>query len=173
MDAIHEYTVCFLFSHDLQQVLLVRKNATDFAGRLNGVGGELEKGEQAYTCAGHEIREETGISDDGLRSLGLVRLAPLGTLSLPHDCKYGSGKAVLHYFAGALKNGAVPAEKTDKGEDLVWSRVSEVLASGVDSDEYAGNGDLPYFVNAGLSALKRYLPEWRDDQNGGRADGEE
>ncbi len=154
----HEYTVCFLFSHDLKNVLLVRKGATEYAGKLNGTGGELCKDEIPYHCAEREVFEETGVSQSGLQSLGLVRMAQLGTLELPHDCKYGSGKAVLHYFAGALKPGTKTAKATDRGEDLVWEPVDDVLAATVESDRYAGNGDLPYFVNAGLAAMKRYLP---------------
>ena len=159
MSERHEYTVCFLFSPDLSKVLLVRKNATDFAGKLNGVGGDLEKGEMAYHCAEREVLEETGVSQSGLQSLGLVRMAPLGTLDLPHDCKYGSGKAVLHYFAGALKPGTAAGKVTDKGEDLVWEPVEDVLNATPLSGRYAGNGDVPYFVKAGLDALDRYLPK--------------
>lgn len=162
MEERHEYTVCFLFSHDLARVLLVRKNATEFAGRLNGVGGELEDDEPSYKCADREILEETGIAPSGFRSLGLVRNVCLGSLSLPRDCKYKTGKCVLHYYAGALKPETVPLEKTDKGEDLVWEPVGDVLAATVDSDRYAGNGDLPYFVNMALQELKRYLPEWQE-----------
>lgn len=155
----HEYTVCFLFSPDLSKVLLVRKNATEFTGKLNGVGGELNKDEPPYKCADREILEETGIRPDGLKSLGLVRLAQLGTLELPHDCKYGSGKCVLHYFAGVVKPDTAFFERTDRGEDLLWEPVSDVLASTASSERYAGKGDLPYFVNAGLETVKRYIPE--------------
>lgn len=168
MNERHEYTVCFLFSSDLSSVLLVRKGATEFIGKLNGVGGELMEDEPPYKCADREILEETNVSQQDMRSLGLVRLAPLGTLELPHDCKYGTGSAALHYFAGVLKPDTPVAKETDRGEELVWEGVADVLASGVNSDRYAGKGDLPYFVNQGLMAVKRYLPEWAAEE---KADG--
>lgn len=159
----HEYTVCFLFDDSLENILLVRKDRTEFQGRLNGVGGEIDYDTPPYETpdqgAIREIQEETGIAYENLQSLGLTRIARLGMLSLPHDCKYPDGDGcVLHYYAAAMKPGVKHTETTDTGEALVMEPVDAILASNVGSDRYAGNGDLQYFVNAGLSALRRYLP---------------
>lgn len=151
-----EYTVCFLFGHDLENVALVEKNRTEFKGLLNGIGGELEPGETAMQCALREIAEESGLPAFALRTFGDAenRLLPLGTLVLPHDCKYGTDQGcTLHYFAGVLRERAW-GTVTPAGEKLCLRPVSEAVASGVFSDQYAGNGDLAYFVNAGLKAVR-------------------
>lgn len=160
MSKDHEYTVCFLFDNALENVLLVRKARTRFKGRLNGVGGEVNATAEAPAeCAVREIREETGIKYSGLKSLGLTRLAFLGTLLLPDDCKYQDGNGcVLHYYAGAMKPGTSYTKTTDTGEELVLEPVADILEATVDNVRYAGDGDLQYFVNAGLNALRRYLP---------------
>lgn len=163
MSKKHEYTVCFLFDDALENVLLVRKNRTAFQGRLNGVGGEIDYDTPPYETpnqgAIREIQEETGIAYEDLQSMGLTRIARLGMLSLPHDCKHPDGDGcVLHYYAAAMKHGVKHTEKTDTGEELVMEPVEDILASNVKSTRYAGDGDLPYFVNAGLNVLRRYLP---------------
>ncbi len=152
-----EYTVCFLFTQDLGQVLLVRKKRTEFTGQLNGVGGELEPGEQPLECALREIREETGITPGTMAALsGGMPLAHLGTLQLPHDCKYGTNDGcTLHYFAGIMLPGT--SIHGPVGGEMLEARPSrEAAASGTGSREYAGNGDLGYFVAAALKALDPY-----------------
>lgn len=55
--------VCgFLFSHDTERVVLIRKNRPDWQkGRFNGVGGKVEEGEYALDAMRREFEEETGV----------------------------------------------------------------------------------------------------------------
>jgi len=59
-------------------VLLVRGSARKgwWAGRLNGVGGHVERGEDVFTSARRELAEETGLTDvQGLRLVAVVNAA--------------------------------------------------------------------------------------------------
>ena len=55
------YVVGFLFSRDLAEVCLIRKNRPEWQrGRLNGVGGHIEVGETPLEAMGREFQEEAG-----------------------------------------------------------------------------------------------------------------
>ena len=57
-----EYVVCLLFSDDLKQVVLIKKNRPLWqAGLLNGPGGKIEADESIDYAARREFLEETGI----------------------------------------------------------------------------------------------------------------
>ena len=56
------YVVGFVFSTNRKSVALIRKTKPEWqAGKLNGVGGHVEAGEQSITAMVREFREETGI----------------------------------------------------------------------------------------------------------------
>jgi len=59
-----------------RQVLLLRLGADrgEWAGRLNGIGGHIEAGEDVLTSARREIREEAGLSPGDLRLCGVVMI---------------------------------------------------------------------------------------------------
>jgi len=57
-----EYVLGFLFSDDLNSVVLIEKRKPAFqAGKLNGVGGKLEVGETINEAMVREFKEETGV----------------------------------------------------------------------------------------------------------------
>ena len=57
------YTLGFSINHDSNLILLVKKKfGPDFnIGKLNGLGGKLEKGESSVQCMRREFREEAGL----------------------------------------------------------------------------------------------------------------
>jgi len=56
------YTLGFIFDQAFSRVLLMHKQRPDWQeGRLNGVGGKIEPGEQSLACIVREAREETGL----------------------------------------------------------------------------------------------------------------
>ena len=56
------YSLGFVFSPDLKEVYLIRKNRPAWqAGKLNGIGGEMLPGESITTCMIREAQEETGL----------------------------------------------------------------------------------------------------------------
>lgn len=55
------YSLGFLFSEDLKHVVLIRKVRPAFQkGKLNGIGGKIEPGENHLAAMIREFREETG-----------------------------------------------------------------------------------------------------------------
>lgn len=56
------YCVGFLFSTDLQNVVLIKKNRPALqVGKLNGVGGKVEAGESYHDAMVREFSEEAGV----------------------------------------------------------------------------------------------------------------
>jgi 8-oxo-dGTP diphosphatase len=56
------YSVGFFFDRDLEKVLLITKARPDWQkGKLNGIGGHVERGESFRFCMKREFYEETGI----------------------------------------------------------------------------------------------------------------
>jgi 8-oxo-dGTP diphosphatase len=62
-----EYSLGFAFSEDLRQVLLIKKLRSPkllgdkMIGKLNGIGGHVERNESGYDCMVRESKEETGL----------------------------------------------------------------------------------------------------------------
>lgn len=52
------------------QILLIRKKRGLGAGKINGPGGRLEKGETALESAVRETQEEVGVTPTGLEQIG-------------------------------------------------------------------------------------------------------
>lgn len=56
------YVVGFVFTPDLQNVLVIKKNRPDWmTGYYNGVGGKIEPGERHRDAMVRECEEETGL----------------------------------------------------------------------------------------------------------------
>jgi 8-oxo-dGTP diphosphatase len=62
---VTRYVVGFLFDPDGDRVVLIRKASKPGqewqAGLLNGLGGKIEPGEDAYAAIRREVREEAGV----------------------------------------------------------------------------------------------------------------
>ncbi len=59
---IKRYSVGFLFSHDLRSVAMIEKARPEWQrGKLNGIGGHIEDGENSFEAMCREFHEETGI----------------------------------------------------------------------------------------------------------------
>lgn len=57
-----KYTLGFIFNETLDKVLLINKLAPDWqVGKLNGLGGKVEEGEDGLTCIVREVKEESGL----------------------------------------------------------------------------------------------------------------
>lgn len=62
VEGLTQAVVGFAFTDDKQHVLLIRKNRPTFqAGKLNGVGGKVEPGEDTLSSMVREFREETSL----------------------------------------------------------------------------------------------------------------
>lgn len=107
-----KYTVGFLFTSDLSQVLLIHKIAPEWQkGKLNGLGGKMELNETPKKCFIREIKEESGIalSSRNVKKIGLLK---------------GSEWRVF-VFAG-IYNGATFEPKIHEKEKLEWFSVENL-----------------------------------------------
>jgi 8-oxo-dGTP diphosphatase len=98
---VGNYVLGFAFTPH-QEVILIRKKRPDWqVGKLNGVGGHIEEGENSYQAMVREFKEETGVAH--------VAWAPF--------CIMKSPNWVVHCFAA---RGVIGAEtKTDEEVVLV------------------------------------------------------
>lgn len=59
---MQRYVVGFMFDHGCSEVALIRKNRPKWQqGKLNGIGGHVEKGELDEVAMKREFYEETGV----------------------------------------------------------------------------------------------------------------
>lgn len=71
------YVVGFMFSTDMKRVLLIEKKRPQWQlGKLNGIGGKVEDGENFYTAMGREFLEETGLRFDGWKFFCKLTVPP-------------------------------------------------------------------------------------------------
>lgn len=109
---MRKFTVGFLFTPDLKKVLLIHKAAPEWQkGKLNGLGGKIEKGEGGMTCFLREIEEESGIVLDKKK----VRL--MGSLK---------GVDWQVYVFGALFQGKIFEPVTYEKEKIEWFEVTSL-----------------------------------------------
>jgi 8-oxo-dGTP diphosphatase len=65
-------TLSFVLRRDQVLLLRMRPDRGEWAGKLNGLGGHIEVGEDVLSSARREIREEAGLSPGDLRLCGVV-----------------------------------------------------------------------------------------------------
>ncbi|GHS97772.1 7,8-dihydro-8-oxoguanine triphosphatase [Planctomycetales bacterium] len=74
-------TLAYVLSPDRRRVLLVHRNARAAdaqLGKYNGLGGHLERDEDALTCIRRELREEAGIECEKITLRGTINWTGFG-----------------------------------------------------------------------------------------------
>ena len=60
-----KYTLSFIFNSTLDKVLLIHKLTPEWqVGKINGLGGKIEQGEDSLTCIMREIKEESNLDTE-------------------------------------------------------------------------------------------------------------
>jgi 8-oxo-dGTP diphosphatase len=115
-------TLCFVLHGD--DVLLIQRarHKRLFPGKVNGVGGHVEAGEEVAASAAREIVEETGLEVDDLWLAGVVHVD--GRLGQADALPDGSmpGVMVFVYTAQARSH---DVRASEEGE-LIWVALSQV-----------------------------------------------
>ena len=112
-------TLGYVLSQDRTQVLMIHRNtrADDLhLGKYNGLGGKLERDEDAVACMRRELREEAGIE--------AVELALRGTISWPGFGKNGEDWLCFIFLVSAWR-GTPPAANPEG--TLAWVPVGSLL----------------------------------------------
>lgn len=109
------YVLGFLFSPDLESVLLMQKNRPAWqAGHFNGIGGKIESGETPLDAMARECHEETG-----------VLIAPWREF-----CVMGNDQWRVHCFyvqwLDPWNNGKPCPATTKTDEPVLWVKCSEI-----------------------------------------------
>lgn len=117
-----KYVVGFLFSKDRERVVLVKKTHPEWqAGKLNGPGGKVEKGETPHDAMVREFEEEIGI-----RIQFWIDFAQLSGDLRRYDGE-PSGKTFTVYFFYAFGNlSEINRMVTDCGEQIMVLRIDNL-----------------------------------------------
>ena len=115
-------TLCFILDGD--DVLLIRRalHKRIFPGKINGIGGHVESGEDVLQSARREIREESGLDVDDLWLAGVVHVDG----SLGQAAAFADGTmpgVVVFVYVGQAPHREVVA--SDEG-DLFWAPLDAV-----------------------------------------------
>lgn len=105
-------TLILMFDGDAVLLLKGAPNKKIWAGKFNGLGGHVERGEDALSAAYRELAEESGITDVGLSLCGTILC----------DVEDDFGVAVFVY-KGNVKQRTV--QNSQEGE-LRWVQVREL-----------------------------------------------
>lgn len=108
--AITRYVVGLLFRQRGNEVALItKKRPSAQAGRLNGIGGKVERGETPLAAMKREFREEAGAEIDSWRPFCCV--------------KGGSGTYEVHFFVSHEKQAEI---HTAGDEEVRWYSLAEL-----------------------------------------------
>lgn len=115
-------TLCFVLNGD--NVLLIKRSMHKrlFPGKVNGVGGHVEHGEDVAASAAREIEEETGLAVDDLWLAGVVHVD--GNLGQADPLPGGAMPGVM-VFVFTAQAGRREVRHSDEGE-LAWVPLAAV-----------------------------------------------
>jgi len=150
-------TLCFIV-HD-QRVLLLRGAADKriWPNRYNGIGGHVEPGEDVYSAALREIREETGLEVSDLRLRGVVNV-----------CTDPRGVGVLLFiFTARAPNSEVRPSAEGTPEWVPPDRIGELdlvedLPVLLPRVLAMGPGDPPFFAHYAYDEDDRLVIQFRE-----------
>ena len=128
-----QYYVCgILFDKELQNVVLIWKEKPAWQkGKLNGVGGKIEKGESPAEAMIREFEEETGLRIESWTELVSAR---------------GDDWQVYFYFA--VSNQAIYAE-TQETEEVAFIPVDRL-------DDFDHIDNLRWLIPLAIDRIKNY-----------------
>ena len=117
-----------VFNKNKDKVLMCQRRKDPYKGKLNFVGGKVEKGESNDEAAYRELFEETGISKNDIE--------------LDHfmDLNYFKYENNLQVYYGILKHDVNLVEEKNK---LEWVELNKKL---LDNDKFGGNYNIPHII---------------------------
>lgn len=118
-----------LFNKDKDAALFCMRKKDPYKGKLNFVGGKVEKGESSEEAAYRELEEETGITSRE------VKLYPL--MDLTYYCQ----QFVLEIYVGMLKE---EIRLREEKNPLLWLPLTEDYT---DRERFAGDQNIAHIMN--------------------------
>lgn len=123
-----KYNVIIVYNTEESQILMCERKKEPYKGKLNLVGGKLEKNESEIEAAYRELYEETGITN---KDINLVHLMNL---------QYIINDMELQVFVGKLNKNVKVIEELNK---LCWVNITENF---FDINKFAGEGNIGHML---------------------------
>ena len=122
------YNVIVVFNMQMNRMLMCKRVKDPYKDLSNFVGGKIEKGEDGYTAAYRELKEETAITADDIRITHLV------------DFTYPLDDWYVEVYVGKLNKDVILKEEN---HPLYWSELDKNF---FDSKQYAGYGNIGHIM---------------------------
>ncbi len=120
--------VIIVYNKDENKILMCKREKEPYKGKLNLVGGKVEKGESELEAAYRELNEETGIKRNEINLTHIMNF------------QYNMQDMELEVFAGKLNKEVNLIEELNK---LYWIEKNENF---FDIDKFAGEGNIGHMV---------------------------
>ena len=122
------YNVIVVFNMQMNRMLMCKRVKDPYKDLSNFVGGKIEKGEDEYTAAYRELKEETAITADDIKITHLV------------DFTYPLDDCYVEVYVGKLNKDVILKEEK---HPLYWSELDKNF---FDSKQYAGYGNIGHIM---------------------------
>ena len=120
--------VIIVFDKDENKILMCKRTKEPYKGKLNLVGGKVEKDEDELHAAYRELEEETGIKRDDIKLINVMNF------------NYKLQDMELEVYAGKLNKDVKLVEEINK---LVWVNKNDNF---FDVEKYAGEGNIGHML---------------------------
>ena len=120
--------VIVIFNKNMSKVLMCKRTKEPYKGKLNLVGGKVEKEEDELHAAYRELEEETGIKRDDIKLINVMNF------------NYKLQDMELEVYAGRLNKEVKLVEEINK---LLWVDKNDNF---FDIDKYAGEGNIGHML---------------------------
>lgn len=139
-----DYVVGFYFDQSLTRVALITKARPLWqAGKLNGIGGKVEKGEPVLTAMRREFNEETGLM------IGRFRWKHFMRLELYND----AGNVDYFWAQQTTTDDCCELRTMDPEEPVDWYMISDVLSC-YPSGKHAVVANTPWALIVALNDVR-------------------
>ena len=120
--------VIIVFNNEEDKILMCKRTKEPYKGKLNLVGGKVEKDEDELYAAYRELEEETGITKNDIILTNLMNF------------EYKLQDMELEVYVGKLNKKVKLVEEINK---LVWVDKNDNF---FDTEKYAGEGNIGHML---------------------------
>ena len=125
---MRKLNVIIVFDNEEDKILMCKRTKEPYKGKLNLVGGKVEKGEDELHAAYRELEEETNIKKKDIDLIHFMNLS------------YTKWDKELEVYYGILKNEVELIEEVNK---LEWVNINDNF---FDMNKYAGEGNIGHII---------------------------
>ena len=158
-------TLAYLWDRDLDQVLIIRRNARlddDHYGKVNGLGGKVEVDEDIVSSARREIHEEADLNATDLQMRGTVTFSDFGpnreqwlvfvflVIDWSGDCATSNNEGSLEWVDRSLLIEACQGGPASE-QFPMWPGDKHFLPLVFDDDDRSFHGTMPYDADVPIS----------------------